>query len=64
MDHSNRMRPPSNLVTYSHGLGGSCIKVGQTFDVTYIDSTFLTFCLRLCGISKVWCYFICIRGCR
>ena len=34
-----------------------------TSDLAYIDSTLLTFCLRLRGISKVWWYFIRIRGC-
>jgi hypothetical protein len=34
----------------------------QTSDA-YIDSKLLPFCMRLCGIFKVWRCCICIRGC-
>lgn len=60
-DDNDRMRLLNSLMTYTHGVGGPASRLdapSQTSAVAYIDSMLLTSCLRLFGISKVWCYFI------
>jgi hypothetical protein len=62
MDNNNHIRLPSSQLT---GLRRPARRSGapsQTSDA-YIDSKLLPFCMRLCGIFKVWCCCIRIRGC-